>query len=124
MLKAYVNVDHIEKERWGPPLVDYDWHASCDALYKGIEGEDWEEMYVSFKEMSGAVGAKKPQEAQKARVLWKIKAATDAGEEYYDPTCEDNIKGRNETILALWEEQLTDSIVALDKALKCVEDQH
>ena len=23
-LKAHVNVDHIEKETWGPPLVDYD----------------------------------------------------------------------------------------------------
>ena len=33
--------DHIAKERWGPLLVDYDWHAFCQALYKGIEGEDW-----------------------------------------------------------------------------------
>ena len=30
-----------------------------------------------------------------------------------------NIKGRNETRLALWEERLKDPIVALDKALKC-----
>ena len=40
---SYINVDHIEKERWGPLLVDHDWHAFCQALYKGIEGEDWEE---------------------------------------------------------------------------------
>ena len=25
--KSYINVDHIKKKRWGPPLVDYDWHA-------------------------------------------------------------------------------------------------
>ena len=25
--KSYINVDHIENERWGPPLVDYDWYA-------------------------------------------------------------------------------------------------
>ena len=23
-------------------LVDSDWYAFCQALYKGIEGEDWE----------------------------------------------------------------------------------
>ena len=47
------------------------------ALYKGIEGEDWEEMYESYKEMSGAVGVKKPHEAQKAQALWAMKAARD-----------------------------------------------
>ena len=52
-----------------------------------------------------------------------MKAAKDAGEEYYDPTREDNIKGRNETRLALWEEHLKDPIVALDKAQKCVDVQ-
>ena len=39
--KSYINVDHTEKERWGPPPVDADWHAFCLALYKGIVGEDW-----------------------------------------------------------------------------------
>ena len=34
--KAVVNVNHIEKERWGPLLVDADWYASCQALYSGI----------------------------------------------------------------------------------------
>ena len=43
--KALVNVDHIEQERWRPPLVDADWYAFCQALCKGIEGEDWEDMY-------------------------------------------------------------------------------
>ena len=31
-LKTRINVNHIEEERWGPLLVDYDWHASCKAL--------------------------------------------------------------------------------------------
>ena len=122
--KALVNVDHIEQERWGPHLGDADWYALCQALYKGIEGTDWEEMYLSCKEMSRAVGVKKPQEAQKAKALWEMKAAKDAGEEYCDPTREDNIQGRHETRLALWEEHLKDPIVALDKALKCVEAQY
>ena len=92
-----VNVNHIEQERWGPHLVDADWYAFCQALYNGIEGEDRVEMYFSYKEISRAVGVQMPQEAQKAKALWKMKAAKDAGEEYYDPTREDNIKGRNET---------------------------
>ena len=68
----------------GSPLVDADWYALCQALYKGIEGEDWEEMYFSYNEMKGAVEVKKPQEAQEATGLWKMKAAKDAREEYDD----------------------------------------
>ena len=37
------------------------------------------------------MGVKKSQEAQKAKVFWKMNAAKDAGEEYYDPVREDNI---------------------------------
>ena len=81
-------------------------------------------MFESYKEMSRAVGVKKPQEVQKAKALWKMKAAKDAGEEYYDPMREEGIKGRNETRLAPWEEHLKDPIVALDTALKCVDDQY
>ena len=53
-----------------------------------------------------------------------MKAAKDAGDEYYDPTGEDNILGKNKTRLALREEHLKDPIVALDKALKCVENSY
>ena len=49
-------------------------------LYKGIEGEDWEDMYESYKEMSRTVEAKKPQEAQKAKTFFlSMKAAKDRG---------------------------------------------
>ena len=34
------------------------------------------------------------------------------------PTRKDNIRGRNETRLALWEEHLKDPTVALDKAVE------
>ena len=64
----------------GPPLVDADWYAFCQALYKGIGGKDWEEMYDSCKIMSSMdVGVKKPQEAQKARALWAMKSARSCG---------------------------------------------
>ena len=101
----------------GSSLVDADWHEFCQALYKGIEEEDWGELYDAYKEMSRAVGVK-PQVVQRAKALWKIKAAKDAGEEYYDPDRKDNILRGNKTRLALWEEHLKDPIVAL----KCVEN--
>ena len=104
--KALINVNHIEPERWGPLLVHADWYAFCQALYKGIEGKDWEDMYGSYG------GKKKPQEAQKAKALWAMKAAKDRREEFYDPAREVD------------EEHLKVAHVALDKALKCVEDQH
>ena len=68
--KALINVNHSEPSRWALPLVDADWYAFCQALYSGIEGEDWKEMYDYSKVMSRAVGVRKPQEAQKAKALW------------------------------------------------------
>ena len=65
-LRAFVNTEHIEFERWSPPLVDADWHAFCRAIYKGIEGKEWEELYYHDREMSEAAGTKKPSESQKS----------------------------------------------------------
>ena len=56
--KALIDVNHIEPERWSPSLVAADWYAFCQALYKGIEGKDWEEMFDSHKEMSKTLGVK------------------------------------------------------------------
>ena len=81
-LKTYINVNHIEEERRGSPLVDHDWYAFCQALYEGTAGDDWEEMYESYNEMSRAVGVRKPREAQKAKALWAMKAAKDRGEDF------------------------------------------
>ena len=53
-----------------------------------------------------------------------MKAANDRREEFNDPARKDNILGRNKTRLELWEDYLKDPTVALDKALKCLEDQH
>ena len=74
--------------------------------------------------MSRAAGVQKPNESQKARALWKMKAARDSGEDVYFPERKDNILGRNRTRLELWAAHLKDPIVALDKALKCVENQY
>ena len=73
--------------------------------------------------MSKAAGAKKTSESQRAKALWKMKAARDSVAGFHDPERKDNILERNKTRLELWEEHLKDPIVALDKALKCVENQ-
>ena len=67
-LKAFINVDYIEYDRWEPPLVDdaY-WHATCQAIYQRTEGEEWEELYCHCGEMSKATGAKNPSESRKSK---------------------------------------------------------
>ena len=51
--KSCINVDHVSQERWSPSWVDADWHAFCQVIYKGIEGEDCEELYDCYEETSG-----------------------------------------------------------------------
>ena len=65
----------------GDHLVDADWHAFCHAIHTGIQGSDWEDLYDRYKDMSKAAGVKKPNENQKAKALWKMKAAKDRGED-------------------------------------------
>ena len=44
-------------------------HAFHQANYKGFEGEELEELYCHYREMSKATGARKPSESQKAKAL-------------------------------------------------------
>ena len=88
--KSCINVDLIAQDRWRPLLFDADWHAFCQAICKGIEGSDWEELYEHYKEMRRAACVKKPTENEKAKAFWKMKAAKDRGEEFYDPERKDN----------------------------------
>ena len=53
-----------------------------------------------------------------------MKAAKDRREEFDDPARKENILGRNKTRLHLWNEHLTDPIIALDKALKWSENPY
>ena len=78
-------------------MVDAVWHAFCQAIYIGIEGRDWEELYEHYKKMSRAAEIRKPNESQKARALWKMKAARYSGKEFSDPERKDSIMERNKT---------------------------
>ena len=70
---------------------------SAKRYTKASKEKTWGELYDAQKEMNRAVAVEKPHEAQKAKALWKMKAAKDAGVEYNDPLREEGIKGRNET---------------------------
>ena len=98
----------LQRSDGGPPLVDADWHAFCQAIYKGIEGEDWAGLYDWYREMSRAAGVKKRREAQKSESPLENGAAKDRREDFYDPDRKDNILGRIKTRLELWEELLKD----------------
>ena len=73
----------------------------CQAIYKGIEVSEWEELYFHYREMSKATGAKMQSESQKAKALWAMKAAWDRGEECYDPARKEDILGRTKNSPAI-----------------------
>ena len=85
---------------------------------------EWEELYFRYRGMSKTAGAQKPSESHKAKALWAMKSAKDRRDEFYDSARKENILGRKQTRLELWGEHLKDPIIALDKALKCVENQY
>ena len=109
--KRHVEVVYQCRPHFKGEVESFTWKmltGTPSAKHKRIEGEDWRELSDAYKEMSRAVGVQNPQEAQKAEALWKIKAAKDVREEYYDPARKDNILERNKTRLASWEEHLKD----------------
>ena len=73
------------------------------------------------KEIGMAAGVRKPSDSQKAKALWKMTAARDRREDIYYPDRAYNIMGRKKTRLDLLEEQLKDPMVALEKAMQCLE---
>ena len=93
--KSYINVDHIEKGEVGSSLVDADWHEFCQALHKGIEGEDWEELYDAYKEMSRAVGRSSSRKSlRKQKPLENERQPRMQEKNTAIPVRDDNILGR------------------------------
>ena len=52
--KSCINVDHIAKERWGPPYVGADLHTFCQAFFFKALKEKTGEKDDSYKEMTRA----------------------------------------------------------------------
>ena len=69
-----VSSQKIAKEREYVAVMSVGLPGVCRALCKDIVGEDWRELYDPYRDMCRAVGVKKPQEGQKVKALWKMKA--------------------------------------------------
>ena len=36
MLRTFIDTTDAGDNRWGPPLVDEDWHAICQAIFQSV----------------------------------------------------------------------------------------
>ena len=48
MLRTFIDTVQVEAGRWEPPLADEDWHAICHAIYKGVDGAEWQNLRHKF----------------------------------------------------------------------------
>ena len=72
MFRTFIDTANVGDSGLGPPLVDEDGHATCQAIYKGVVGSEWENMYV---EMNIAVDLENGEVIKKARGrcgCWKM----------------------------------------------------
>ena len=76
---------------------------------KELKGKNGKSCAVTTERCAGR------SESQTAKALWAMKAAKDRKKEYYDTARKNNIVGRKQTTLELWEEHLKDTIIASDK---------
>ena len=74
-LRTFTDTTNVGDNRWGPPLVDEDWHGICQAILKGIEGEEWEQLYYEHVEKCKAVNLRQPSASRKDKTQWKIREA-------------------------------------------------
>ena len=47
-----------------------DWHAVCQAIYKGVEGEQWDYVQYKYLDTDTAVNIRTPSNNRKAKTLW------------------------------------------------------
>ena len=99
--KALMHVDHIEQEGWGPPLVDADWYAFCQALYEGIEGEAWEDMYESYKGNEQGCGSKEAAGVPQSKSFVGHEAAKDRRDISMTPARRNDISRRTKNAIGV-----------------------
>ena len=73
MLRTFVNTTNVKDSEWKPTLVNEDWHAVFQAIYKGVNGLEWETMYYKYEKLHEAVNLKKPGDNKEAKALLPLK---------------------------------------------------
>ena len=74
-LKACINVNHIDEKVGRPPLVDADAYQ----FMKELKEKNGKSCIFIAEIWVRRQGPKKPNESQKAKALWAMKAAKDRG---------------------------------------------
>ena len=63
-LRTFIDTKHIQLESW---------HAFCQAINKGIEGDEWGDLYSHYRELNQAARTKKAE--------WESKGESPLGDE-------------------------------------------
>ena len=78
--------------RFGPPLVDKEWRAICQAIYQGVEGAELENLHYNFVELNKEVNVRNTWKCR-AITIWKMRDAGERCDTYYDQTYANNEPG-------------------------------
>ena len=62
VLRTFIDTRNVGNKRCGPPLVDADSHAFCQAIFQGVEGPEWDAMYYRYKDLHPSVKNKISEE--------------------------------------------------------------
>ena len=96
--------------------MDEDWHAICQANYKGVEGADWEQLCFKFVEMNKEMNIRSPGGSSKAKMLWTLSEARGRGDAHSDQTYATKIVRRQEDRQELRRAHLKSPTFALPEA--------
>ena len=55
VLRTFSDTLNEGDQRWGPPPVDADWHAFCQANFQGIEGSEREAVFYRYNDLHQVV---------------------------------------------------------------------
>ena len=121
VLQVCGNTTIVGGNRWGPPLVDEDWHVVCWVDYEGIAGDEWERSCYKYVEVHKAVNIRKAGYNHKAKFLWMFGDAKTNGEAYYDRSGERQNLNRTKVRQDSWEVYMQSPTAALEEALKSTE---
>ena len=50
--------------------MEEDWHAGCQAMYKGVQGAEWENLYHKVVAMNKEVNVRHPSGSSRPKTLW------------------------------------------------------
>ena len=62
----------------------------CQAIYKGVEGAEWENLHDKFVGLNMEVSGRNPIGSSRAKTLWKVRDAKERGDTYHDQSYDGN----------------------------------